>query len=364
MANAQKHAPIALSVISTATVASTTLALSAANTWLAFGFVPDSNRTLSKVRAYFSALGGSVGAGEISCSLYSDAAGQPNALVEARTTTTGAYAGSAWNEWTGFTTALTGGVQYWLVFKNLNATPATNFPTVRFGASNGGPIPAQGSSITYGWHRRSSTDGGATWPTSNFNSFGWRLEYADGSFDGWPASDAGANASTQGIFSDHMCGNIFTTRPNARLVVAGITFFLHRAGTPTGDLRYRIYQGSTLLATTNTVATANIVSGNTYVAYFTTPITLEPSTAYRVVISETTQSDTSANRFGSYCWTVDTDANSLALMPFGGTCMETYWDGSVWTDTSSRIMTFALLLDTNGAFATVAGGFPRRARWM
>ena len=80
---AQKQAPIALGFLpDSPSNGPVTLALSAAATWLAYGFIPDANRQVSKVKAYTSTITGTLADTDVTCDVYSDSAGSPNASIE------------------------------------------------------------------------------------------------------------------------------------------------------------------------------------------------------------------------------------------------------------------------------------------
>jgi hypothetical protein len=339
----------------TAAPAVSTLALSAAATWLAFAFVPSESKTLNKVKIYVSAVSGTLTS--FSCDVYSDSAGAPgSSLSSTSTVTTMPTTGSpGWTEFTGLSQALTAGTRYWLVFKNLTATPASNFPTVRFGNSAAVPL-VLGGATAWGWGKKHSTDSGSTWAgTAIAGSFGWRLEYSDGSFDGLPIEDSSTmSVSTGGVYSTRESGAIFTTPANCNWKVRGVVMFAQKVGTPTGNLRFRLYQGTTLLATTDVIPAANITTNVLHAAYFSATQTLAPSTSYRVVLSESTQSDTSSNYYRSSEYLIENNADSKALFPWS--IKRTYFDGASWTETDTSIPFFGLIGDTDGEFASSGGG--------
>jgi hypothetical protein len=64
--------------------------------------------------------------------------------------------------------------------------------------------------------------------------------------------------------------------------------------------------------------------------------TIQPGTVVRVTLGETTQSDASGNRWNNREFTWDTDANSTILLPWEGTCVKTYFDGSLDVDRHVR----------------------------
>lgn len=351
--------PVGALLGSSASTTTATQALNAAATWLAYGFqAPAGGKTLSSVRAFLSATSGTLIASDLTCSLYSNSAGSPGSSIEGPKSCGSAPSGSAWYDWTGFSTALTGGTQYWLVFKNANGTPASNFPTFRLIASLGGIIVG---ATVFGDSRKTSADSGSTWAgTSNSQIAGFRLGFSDGSYAGLPLSNFAVSGSGVGVYSARELGSRFTTPSNGKLRVAGLFKSVNaKTGTPTGNARLRLYTGSSpsLLATTDSLLSVPDITGVSIIqGYFSTVQTLDPGTVVRVVLSETTQSDASTNRFNSNVFTVDTDSNSLALMPFGG-FVQTYFDGSSWAETNSALIPCGLLLDDGaGEFAASASG--------
>jgi len=328
-------------------------------------FVPDQGKTLSSVSIYCSAVAGTLGNISGTANLCGDASGIPNSgtIIETVTVPAGSWpAAGNWVTFSGFTTTLTAGTRYWIVFKNTSAAPATDYPTLRHGSSSTLTTFSNSSSAKWGWAKNSTTDSGATWPSSSVGTAGLFIGYSDGSYDGLAVSDiSGGAAGTGGVYANRESGVVFTTPANAKLNVRGISFFVAYAGTPTGSVRYRLYEGTTLLATTSTMGLANLTSGSWNALYFSSTQTLSPSTVYRAVLSETSQSDSSTNFYRVYEYTIKNDANAKAVLPFGGTLKQTYTADAtanppVFTDVDTKIVPFALILDTDGEFAASGGG--------
>jgi len=351
-------------MVGVSTLQTVTLALSAAGTWLALGFTPEAGKTVSKIKANTSAVSGTLGNTDITCDIYSDSNGAPGSSLQSSSTVTGPpINGSAWWEWTGFTQALTAHTQYWAVFKNVNGTPASNFPTFRYGGAQTGPLPtdfAASSTATWGSTKKHSTDSGSTWAGTNIAGvFGLRIEYSDGSFQGWPASALAQNAIGVGIYSTREWGVKFTAPANAKLSVRGAQFALAKTASPTGDIVMKLYDGTTPLGTSLAIPKANLsTSLSFYHALFSAPITVAAGTVLRLTLAESTQSDANTNRYNGYTYTIENDANSKALMPMGGTWQQTYYDGSSWAETDTAIPICALLLDTDADFVSQGGFVP------
>lgn len=350
------------------------LQMNAAGTWLAVAFVATESKTLNDVWAYCGATSGSPIGNDATCELYSDtSAGIPNASIDGPHASDlgGSGLTVSWLHFPSFTTALTAGTRYWLVFKNANATPATNYWYLSVTSSSYNMSQSlQTSTQGWGWTFASTTNSGSTWAgTAGQNTSGTLLGFSDSTYDGLAHQTSATVGSTNSIYSAREGGVKFTTPSNARLNIRGVAFSMGKSGTPTGNLQYRLYTGASptgvAVATTGSLGAARLsTSGNFtgfYVLYFSSTVTVEPGTELRVVASETTQSDTSTNRYDWIEVTVKDDANARSALPFGGTLQKTYTtdaSGSsvTWTDTNTLILPFAILLDSVTPFAAQATG--------
>ncbi len=332
----------------------------AAANWLAVSFIPDSGRTLSAARVFVSAVAGTLASGDITASLYDSAGsnGAPGSSIETGKLPSATITASGWYDFTGFTTALTSGQQYWIVFKNGNGTPASNNCTFR-GVSGATEIPLGGSIFRFAWARATSTNSGSAWSNTAGN-VGMRISYADGSYDGYPISNTAAAAVGDGVYATRESGVKFTSPPNGVLKIAGISMLLGSpTGTPTNGLRFGLWTGGTPanLAYTNTVPVTASASGGQWIyAYFASTQTLQPGTIVRVTLA-TSGADASTKRYVLQEVTWDTDSNSVILLPWEGTATKTYYDGSSWTDSAlgTSMFAHAVLLDTAGEFGAGAG---------
>lgn len=346
------------------------LSLNAAATWMAYGFMIPENKTLSKVKFRTGNVTGTLGASDISVSLYSSStAGVPNAAIEARTTLAAAIASSQWAEATGFTSALTRGTQYWIVVKNLNATPASNFVSLIFLATQVIPTIVGGSTARQGWAKNHSTDSGGAWANGVVGGSNIRLEFSDGSFAGFPIQAAGSNG-TQMVYSTREYGVRVVSPTNAKLNVRGVAMFLNSAvGTPTADPFFKLYTGETpaLLASTDSFPRGIVTAAGWYQAYFSAAQVIDANTVMRVMLAEGAQADASANAFRAIEYTIEDNADSKLLMPTGS-LKRSYYDGSVWADTDTATPAFALILDSDYEFAALAAAgayspIGRRLKW-
>lgn len=320
--------------------------------WFAFSLVPLLGGTVSKIRVYASAVTGTLASGDLVCDIYSDSNGNPNTSLQSSTTVTSVPTGAAWVEFTGFSTALTVGTQYWIVLRNANATPTTN--SVTYVASSSALAlgstsdPASGQALFF-----ISSNSGGTW--SRFlGPACFVVDYGGGNTEGWPVQ--GLTTSDPQIYSSREGGIKFVTPENVSLNVIGVCGAVSKSGTPTGDLRYRIYAGTstspTLLGTTVTRAPGTVNSSRTQKPlYFSAPIIIPGGTTLRVVVSETTQSDTSTNRYNNEQYVLSSTDTGI-LVPYATQPALTLSTdgGATFTDTSNRWPAIWLILDGDVPF--------------
>jgi hypothetical protein len=330
-------------------------ALNAANTWLAFSLVGNAaSKTLADVKILITNVVGTPAASDITCSLQLDAAGVPDgSTIESRPlalTPTIAY-----HRFTGFTTALTAGRRYWLVFKNGNASPASHYVEITTGTNQTVPTMTQVDTTTglYGWGGRRVTTDGSSWGTEQ-SVVGYRVGYSDNSIEGILVNNFSVSGTTDGIYSTREAGNLITAPANVKLNVRGCTFLTSAmSGTPTGNLRAKLYEGTTLVRTSAPLV-PNGNPGNAWLDfYFATPYLLTPGQQYRYVLSETAQSDANTVRFNYrfVSWCGDTD--ELAQIPLGA--RRTLFDGSQWTEPQTwNFLPSALLLELGAEYAPPA----------
>jgi hypothetical protein len=356
---------------------SSTLALNAAATWLAFSFVPQQGKNLSAVRLFLDTKTGSPTTAGCTAELYSDASGVPNASLEGPISATSVPASGNWMGWTfAGTSALTAGTQYWIVFKNSTATPASNFPTYRWHNGNAAAssiIPnflstngASAAGPLYGWCKVHTVNSGAAWAsTPNWGVGGLRIDYTDSTFDGMPVQTSlrpSSGTSTNRATGKQEIGVRFNLPANVTYNVIGIWFPAIKVGSP-GNLKFRLYQGSTLLATTYDIPANNIPTsvGDGYAAYFSSAqAIISTNNPFRVTMVDATAADASTAGYDTMLYTWDSDSSSLTLKPMDGTLQKTKTTDNTaspptFTDTSTDIIPFALILASSGEF-TAAGG--------
>jgi len=344
-----------------ASTAMTTLALNATATWVAFSWVPTASKNANSVRVYMNPATGTIQNTDISCDIYSDTSGSPNASLGTTTAVSGVPANGA-SGWVTFTfsspVSVTAGTQYWIVLKNpstASASPATVYPTYSYGNQGTGPVTTEGILSGYGWSKKHTTTSGGSWITALAGSVGWRIGYNDSTYDGLPIQALGGGADK--IFGNTEVGNKFTTPGDASFNVIGICGNVGKTGAGS-PLYFNLYSGTTLLASTATIANAVIGAGSYLTAYFSSDVVLQPSTTYRYTASQGAGGSASIYYTQNVEITVDSDSNSLALLPFAttGAVAKTIWNGSSFTDTASAFFPFALLLDSNNELNAFAAG--------
>lgn len=339
----------------------TTLQLSTAGTWLAMSFVLDTARTLNALEIRPSTVTGSVGVNDLTCDIYSDLNGIPNAsLASSNTLSSGAIAVGTTAVFSGFSLSLSAGTQYWAVFKNVNATPASNNVTWRYGLNGTGAanqLTANNNAL-WGWNKVHTTNSGTAWATTKLCAvFGLRLDFADSTYAGEPISSANNSASGVGVFGTNELGATFVSPANTVWNVRGIAMYVGKIGSPPGNARFRLYNGTTLLATTSVIPPGNVSTNICCLgARFSADQLILPGTTLRAVIGTDGAGDTS-NYFNTSENNLVNDANSKQLFPFATASnpangiKKTFFNGASWVDTDTTLIPFALLLDSEGEFA-------------
>jgi hypothetical protein len=354
-----------------ATISSIVLTNAAGSSVLgAFSFIAPSSpfsgtMRFKDIRVYVSAVSASPA---LTPSLYSDANGAVGTLIETGTAS-GTLSAATWNTLGGFTVTsnLTAGAQYWVV---LTCTAGTSATVAYSYSSNYSFPPIAATSVAPGaWGNTlaSSTNNGSTWAgTSRAATVGFRLGFTDGTDDAYtgvpivgfvPANGASEKLYTNSGSAQEF-GVQFTSPSNAILKVRGVVMAIKNISA-TGDLRYRLYTGSSpsLVATTLTIPHIVIAtsSSNVYIAFFATAQTINPNTVVSVTAGNTA-ADSSSAYLSTVKSSIDTDANSLPLFPFGGLKSINYTAGAWQAPKNTEVVPFWLILDSSGEFGTQASG--------
>jgi hypothetical protein len=332
-----------------------TCATNSAANYCAIEFVAIGSHTLSAISLQIGSITGSLGPNDLELDVYSDNGAQlPNASLGAGYTSTTVIQSGLWYTWSGYAGVTTSGKMYWLVLKNKNAAPTTNYAVLKSWTSQvTAPMPlitGVGTQVVQGVT--------ATYNTAAWNSTGnigiFKIYYSDnGKYQGYPLTGYSVD-STNTVYSGAAVGSVFITS-SASMSVSCITMqTTTKMGTPTGNLQFQIYAGSSgtlsLLGTTDPAPSFSN-SGYPATACFESPVIVPANTTIRVVMSETSSNDTSANAYRTYYMTYDSTPGSPGLMPFGGTLQETYCPSaggctaaSQWRQTNYRFVPFELLL--------------------
>jgi len=342
--------------------------IGSASLYYAMGFTAPAGKTISKIKWACDYKGGTLGASDVGVYVYSSTVGHPNVSLQSSTSTCSGT--DSWNEAVGFSTAVTSGNQYYIVLRNLNGTPASNyFAVARRNDLGGVNVFGHGTASSgngFGNHVMISNDSGSTWSSGNFAGAGqFRIEFSDGSFFGIPIYNSSRPADNTGagesVYATREVGNKFTTPADAKLRISGIGCWIYKNNTPTGSIRYGLWTGAASPSniTYSALAPVNQLSGMGYLYLpLDTVQELSAATSYRITMGRTTQSDTSSNTVtvGRDVW--ENDANSLLLKPMGGTLSKTYFDGTTWTDTTTETVWCVPYLQYGDEFGTqaAAGG--------
>lgn len=347
-----------------------TFNLAAGARWEAFSFILSETKTLNTIKWFMSANTGAA-SGDFRFDIYSDNSDVPNVSLANSVVTTGTPGTNAWLTNTGYSLSLTAGTRYWVVEQNVNVSPTTVYWSTITSKNILPPSFTQGNdtgSSVFGFVE--SITSGAAWANdAGGGVFPLVLGFSDGTFFGFPvglkkrALDAG---TTYAVYSGRKHGMLITTPADAKLRVKCLTFQIGKNGTPTGNLQYEIWTGTstpTLVDTTSITPAANVDStgGGNFPLCFPTARELSANTTYRFVVAESTQSDASTDRLKSTYYTnVDSAASSQALKFWGASAASTYCTGTCtaanWTENTTEMVPFLMTLDAGDEFGTQSAG--------
>lgn len=327
--------------------------------WVAFSFIaPLTAKSLDKVTVFVSAVAGTLDADDMRCDIFSDtAAGIPNATLANTTTVDATPTGAASVEFTfASPLALTANTRYWVVVQNDAAVPATNYFTLAWSGTGTTAEYTVSNATTWGWAKIESADAGSTWITAVCPVIAMRVHYStDSSSAGLVITASNAVGTADAVYEAREQGAVFTVDANATIKIAGVGGYIRKTGTPAGNLRFRLYNDTTLLGTTAIVLEGQITTAKWHSAYFATPIEIAGGTALiRAVLGTTGGGDTS-NYYRAYTHGIQNVAANLALGPFAGTFKQTYLN-STWADDAAQLPFIALILDSDSPFVAAGGG--------
>lgn len=320
---------------------------------IAMAFVPIGNLTLSKIRVRAGKSSGTLGTSDFVCEIYASGTnGKPTGSALASSTTVSPAINSGGDTcytFSGFSYALTTGTQYFAVFKNANGSPGSNnfYIDLIKGGTNAFQIGGTGART---WE---SSDGGSTWGTGKEGVTNINVEYSDGTtqgivFEYWRYPGQGG----YGVYGARECGVKFTVGDVPIRIIGGASH-IYYTGAPTGNIRCKLYQNTTLIATSGSFPYGVLGYFGVQPFFFDGEYELAKNTSYRLVWCETTQSDASTDRYDVANIKVPTLTENRQNLPFGGTWQGTFFDGSSWTDSDNEISNGALILAEpfNGAAA-------------
>ena len=301
---------------------STASTLNAATTRLAYGFTVTESKTLSSVQVFLSAIAGTLANTDIVCEIFSaDPANiyQPGTLLATSSTVSPSFSASGKYTFGGFSLVLTPGLQYWAVFKNVNATPGTNFPTLQTVGLNAMNL----TGTRYPFFARSSTNSGTSWSTVGGYS-GVRLIFSDSSVFGVTVSNVIVGGDAWGT---NYSGFSFVT-PSVSLFLAMCQFNVQITGSPTLFIA-KLFEGSTFIADSLTSFNVQLGTNNVGTFFFAKGLRLKPNTTYRVVLAAPSGNVSNLVRARS----VRIATDEYSERPFAGTLKRTEFNGTSWTDT-------------------------------
>jgi hypothetical protein len=346
-------------------VATTTTNINAAANRMAIQFSPLVNCGLNSVRIRQVGVTGAPAANDISCSLHPiSASGNPDlTIILSEYTCSTVPAANTWLNFTGSTYQLTGNLWYSLVFRNVDAAPATNaFSVLRSGDSSGKSFIYSDNGGTFGYMTKSSTNSGGTWTSLNASLPFYRLGFSDGTYYGFPCSAANTvtPAATGSFGSGQEVGVSFITPRRGMYRLAGVGASLSKSGTPQSSVVCKLYRNTTLITTSSTVITSSwvLTTQQTYGFHFNPPVKLDPNVKYRATFAESSGSGAvNTNRWNLYYYTFDSDSNSLPLKPMNGSMMLTYLTQSTWTDHIPLVPIVAFFSDDDNPLYVKSQGF-------
>jgi hypothetical protein len=300
--------------------------------------------------------------------IYSDNAGVPGSPVANGTGVESGVisAGQVDSAWTGTLPALTEGTQYWVVLKCTSGTSVIIQYYYNSGTLLGCPGITGSSSAGSGISWRATVDSGVidTWAGSNIaGAVGVRIKITDGTDTAYSGLQITAVAAAQTGASSRCYGTqqpgfVVTTPANGLVRVKSVIMPIGKTGTGQGALCCKVFAGTstTATATSRTIPEANIDPGDltTYQFTFSSPVELAAGSVYRFVISAA--AGDSSNYYFIYGVTIDSDAQSLALKPWGiSLCvLDTTWDA----DTTTTMPLAGIILDSIQPFGVPSGDFP------
>jgi hypothetical protein len=218
---------------------------------LAMRFVARHSGALSGIALRLGTVTGSPQQQDVKIALYSVGTdGLPGTQLEERDNgSSSALASNSRLVVGGWTTSLTAGQDYFIVVRNGNASPTTNYFQVAYGVekatlANANLAPPAGS--------YTSTDGGSTWSAQGNQRSNYQIIYNTGSGDftyDWLVTQTSGTTN----LANNPTGVRFTTPSGVRLRVVGVQF-AQVTGISSSSWAIRVKQGGNTVGTTTTLS--------------------------------------------------------------------------------------------------------------
>lgn len=328
-----------------ATPAINTAAMNSATYFMGFSLITRFAQTFNKFRFYATGTGTNV---TVQVELQADnGAGSPSGTALDTGTLTFSSNTAQWREVSNFSGyTLTPGQLYWVVVKNITATPASNYPTVTFSYGQM-PIWVNTDATQCRFYKKATSDG-STWGSAAGTVASIMFGFSDGSWVGSPVVTS-AYFSTSGVdraYTGVELGGVMTTPDNVMLNVVGIWGWIRKIGSP-GDLQLKLYLGQSLFAQCIDVPAAQTsTSAASISGFFSRPVVLPPKAKIRIMHTSTAGDNTS-NYY--YLSGQTYDSNYPDNAP---SVVDTYTRlaSGTFTDTAGKCPAMALLLDGANPF--------------
>jgi hypothetical protein len=324
-------------VLSSSGAAINTWTANAAANRLAMRFVARHSGALSGIALRIYSVTGSPQQQDVKVSIWSVGTdGLPGTQLEERDNgSSGALSSNSRLVVGGWTTDLTAGQEYFVVVRNGNASPTTNYFAVAYGVERA-TLAGNAASPPAGSY--TSTDSGSTWGAQGTQRSNYQVIYNTGSGDftyDWLVSQTQNTIN----LNNNPTGVRFTTPSGIRLRAIGVQFAEIMGSSFAWAIR--IKQGG------NTIGTTLTLSRNTAYGYcfvpFSNVVVLEPDTQTDVEAFLSTGTSGALRR-------VDVDTTlSPTSFPF-----QHIENGSVVSGRFVQMM--KLILDPNQPFEVVSGG--------
>jgi len=146
-----------------------TYAINNANNRLSFGLPVLEAGTINEIQVYASAVAGTLGSSDLVLDVYNQIAGNIGSSLGSTAVVTATPTGAAYVNFTGLDIDVIPG-QYYVVIRNANGTPGTNYPTFLYQNAGNGDSFLLGGIAHWGSSVRTSADAGSNYTNVAVNS--------------------------------------------------------------------------------------------------------------------------------------------------------------------------------------------------